>query len=238
MPVMHAPRGRQRGQRRQRGLSIVELMVGIAVGLLVVAGATLLTANQLTDNRRLLLEVQMQQDLRATADIISREIRRNGWWASAQNGVWFPGQVGAPVANPYQGFVDSASTLDITYSRILPTRPENNVLDADESYGFRLDTATDAIETRLSDATPWQQLTDPRALRVTDFTVGVVESPPVQIACPNECAGGGTACWPTSTVRTVTVNITGQAVADAAVQRSIRTVVLLRNDGASAACPP
>ena len=52
----------------QRGLSIVEMMVGIAVGLIVVAAATLMVAGQLADNRRLLLETQVQQDLRASAD--------------------------------------------------------------------------------------------------------------------------------------------------------------------------
>lgn len=63
---------------RQRGLSLVELLVGISVGLFVLAGATLLLSTQLGDNRRLLLETQLQQDLRATMDIITRELRRAG----------------------------------------------------------------------------------------------------------------------------------------------------------------
>ena len=38
--------------RRQSGLSIVELMVGLALGLFVVAGATVVATTQLGDNRR------------------------------------------------------------------------------------------------------------------------------------------------------------------------------------------
>ena len=51
-------------------------MVGVAVGLFVVAAASMLVATQLSDNRRLTLETQVQQDLRAAADIITRELRR------------------------------------------------------------------------------------------------------------------------------------------------------------------
>ncbi|MBL0296208.1 MAG: hypothetical protein IPQ21_03185 [Betaproteobacteria bacterium] len=53
-------------------------MVGITVGLFIVAAAAMLVTTQLGDNRRLLLETQVQQDLRATADIITRELRRAG----------------------------------------------------------------------------------------------------------------------------------------------------------------
>ena len=87
--------------RRQRGLSIVELMVGVAIGLFVVAAATMLVSTQLSDNRRLMLETQVQQDLRASADIITRELRRAGHWGKARDGVWFAGNVAAVRDNPY-----------------------------------------------------------------------------------------------------------------------------------------
>ena len=55
-------------RRPPRGVSIVELMVGITIGLFILAAATVMLTSQLADNRRLLLEAQVQQDLRATAD--------------------------------------------------------------------------------------------------------------------------------------------------------------------------
>ena len=58
------------------------MMVGIAIGLFIVAGAVALVATQLGENRRMLLETQVQQDLRAAADIITRELRRGGYIAT------------------------------------------------------------------------------------------------------------------------------------------------------------
>ena len=62
-----------------RGISIVELMVGITISLFILAGASLVLTTQLDSNRRLLLEAQVQQDLRTTADMISRDVRRAGY---------------------------------------------------------------------------------------------------------------------------------------------------------------
>jgi len=77
------------------GLSIVELLVGIAIGLFILAGATLVTSTQLSNNRLLLLETQIQQDLRSTADLITRELRRSGYWGGAPTTAW--PMAGAPV---------------------------------------------------------------------------------------------------------------------------------------------
>ena len=80
-----------RRRAAQRGLSIVEMMVGVTIGLLVVAGATMVVSTQLLDNRQLMVETQVQQDLRAAADIITRDLRRAGYTSNPQNGVWYKG---------------------------------------------------------------------------------------------------------------------------------------------------
>jgi type IV pilus assembly protein PilW len=84
--------------RPARGLSIIELLIGIAIGLFVLAGATMVASNQLTDNRRLLLETQIQQDLRAAMDIIARDLRRGGFWDNAYTSV---APSTAALINPY-----------------------------------------------------------------------------------------------------------------------------------------
>lgn len=93
-------RQRQTASRPARGLSLVELMVGIAVGLMVVAGASFVAVNQIGDNRRLTLETQVQQDLRAAADLIVRDLRRTGYWGNSQQGLW-QGSNPAAASNPY-----------------------------------------------------------------------------------------------------------------------------------------
>ncbi|MCU0969919.1 MAG: prepilin-type N-terminal cleavage/methylation domain-containing protein [Rubrivivax sp.] len=218
-------------RRLQRGLSLVEMMVGIAVGLIVVSAAALLVGSQLGDNRRLLLETQVQQDLRAAADIVTRDLRRAGAWTdTARVGLWTAGA--APQPNPYAAMTPAsgvATQVDYGYYRN-PSAPT--------VYGFRLNNGV--LQTFLGGG--WQDLTDARAVRITAFDVDVRQEPPpgapaLRAPCPNDCPGGGDACWPTVTVREVTVDIAGQSVADAAVQRSLRTVVRLRNDDLQGACP-
>jgi prepilin peptidase dependent protein B len=216
----------------QRGLSMVELMVGVAVGLFVVAGATVAVSNQLGDNRRLTLETQIQQDLRAAADLIARDIRRSGYWASAETGVWHVGAV-AVASNPYTGLTPAvsgaaASAVSFGYSR----GAENNALDANDEAGFRLGNGG-VIEMKTGGG--WQALTDGNTLRVTSFDV-TLNSQNVTLACFSDC-GGAAACPPTQTVRDITVDIAGQAVHDPAVQRKAHSKVRLRNDVITGACP-
>jgi type IV pilus assembly protein PilW len=226
-----------------RGLSIVELMVGVAVGLFVVAGAAMLLASQLADNRRLLLETQVQQDLRAAADLITRELRRSGHWGKAREGIWYPGTPGL-LANPYLSlkpavdgadFADGqqASTVLLSYSRSVQEMTEDNTVAAAERLGFRL--SDGVIQTQLGEGN-WQALTDGSTLRVTAFDVRM-NSTPVVLACPKACPVGAVDCPPALQLREVTVEIAGEATHDAAVQRSVRSVVRLRNEPVVGVCP-
>ena len=102
---------RQGHRRPSLGLSIVELMVGIAISLFIVAGATVMMTSQLGDNRKLLLEAQIQQDMRSAMDMISRDIRRAGYWAQAYRQVW---PTAAPMLNPYRGMTPRDAPLGTT----------------------------------------------------------------------------------------------------------------------------
>lgn len=207
----------------QRGLSLVELMVGIAIGLFVLAAATLIVTTQLNDNRLLLLETQLQQDLRASADIITRELRRAGSAGGttyAQEGIW---QAGSTVTeNPYTDISptdpdDAGSTVDFVYRR----------RSGDEGpYGFKVESGV--LKTRIGGG--YQELTDAQVMNVTDFTVTPLAPVEYQIPCPRNCPDGSTDCWPKLLMRAYTVSITAQARADASIQRTIRSQVRLRND--------
>ena len=72
---------------RQRGLSLVEMMVGLTVGLFITGAALLAAVNATGENRRLMLEARLLQDLRATMDLVTRSLRRAGYWGNAQAGL-------------------------------------------------------------------------------------------------------------------------------------------------------
>jgi type II secretory pathway component PulJ len=215
---------------RQEGLSLVEMMVGLAVGLLVVAGATMVVTSQLGDNRRLLLETQLQQDLRAAADIVTRDLRRAGGWTdTARLGLWSPAAL--PQANPYAAATPASgvtdSQVDYGYYRNA---------SSPTVYGFKLEDGT--VKSLLGAG--WQELTDPRVMTVTTFDITAREGPPQQTPCPKLCPGlpaPATACWPAVSVRDFVVDITAQSAAYPNVRRSLSTTVRVRNDLISGACP-
>lgn len=225
---------RRDNSHRQRGLSLVELMVGVAVGLFVVAGATMAVANQLGDNRRLMLETQIQQDLRAAADLIAKDLRRSGYWGEAEKSVWHASAASVD-SNPYNTPPERvtltpgapASSVQFWYQR--GAEDPSNVLHEDtERSGFRLQNGVIQMYTGGN----WQALTDAATLRVTQFEVRL-NTRNIDLACFKDCAG---AC-PTQTVRDITVVIEGAAVHDAAVRRGAQSNTRLRNDVIQGACP-
>jgi len=218
----------------QRGMSLVELMVGITVGLIVVSAASFIAATQITDTRRLLAETQLQQDLRAAADIIGRDLRRIGAWSDlARQGVWNPNVPAAsPLPNPFLDMKDSEAVdaalipPDAAVSGITYGYYRNS--GATGPFGFKLQ---DGGIRSLTAGAGWQELTDPRSLQITKFDITLRESTPRQLPCPRNCPGpSSTTCWPTIAVRELVVDIAGRSVADLTVERALRTVVRLRND--------
>lgn len=227
-----------------RGLSIVELLVGIAIGLFVVAGATLVATGQLSDNRKLMQETQLQQDLRAAADLVARELRRSGFWGNAAT-VVNPTGMAAPAASPYRFPASSAGAGGRTevlysFSSVDAGHPENNAEDAAEQYGFAHDSSAGSIQMYVG-ASGWQDLTDVAVMKVTKFEVQIPAIPllGVEVPCPKYCdATGDTACWPRLTVREATISIAAESRYDPDVKRTIETKVQLRNGTTmTGACP-
>ncbi len=233
---------------RQRGISLIELMVGITVGMIVVAGASLMMTGQLAEHRRLMLETQVQQDLRAAADLMLRDLRRSGSWAVPMRGVWSPSPSdAAPIPNVYADVsltqMQGSPVLEYSYSRhqdrlspVAPpaVSPEDNIVSSStERFGFKLEGGI--LKFRLGDA--YQPLTDPNTLRITAFNVVMNEQALVLAEfCDKPCQAGNTACPPRQMLRRFDISLTGQAAHDPEVVRSIRLSSRMRNDQIQGAC--
>jgi prepilin peptidase dependent protein B len=215
---------------RQRGLSLVELMIGITVGLFVVAGASFMLSNQLHDGRRLMLETRVQQDLRAAADIVVRELRRAGYSGSAAHAAWFRGTTGIQPSS-YTTITAGDSQVSFRYG----VDNDNNFVATDEQFGFRL--AGGAIQFQLGGGN-WQALTDTDTLVVNRFTITEnVQTIDLNRFCARPCiATGVTTCGPQQIVRDYDIRIEGYAPSDRTVQRSLRAAVRPRNDPVSGVC--
>lgn len=167
--------------RRQRGVSLLELMIGIAVGLLVLASSlvTYLSGSRsATDSLR---ANRFNQDVRDIANIMSADIRRAGY--TAVNTV---GTVNV-FTQPANNIVISGSCLLYAYdATFLGGTP--GVADAGvDFFGFRLNNnavqmlspgagvASTAAGTCTTDAS-WVNLTDPNEITVTALSFDTIGS--------------------------------------------------------------
>ena len=236
----------------QRGLSIVEMLVGVAVGLFLLAGAVTLFVGNLGNGRKLLVEARVNQDLRAAADLVARDLRRAGYWASAIKGTIVTGTATAGAANPYQAIASVPTQVTYNFSRDANRATpvvENDTLDTDEQFGFQL--SGGKVQMRIASNVAWQDVTDPNVVTITGFAVTQAAIAPIDIrtSCAKVCcdavAGACTAVnvtnvppkCPEMQVRRYNIVITGQAVSDPAVVRTLRTEARARNEFITGQCP-
>lgn len=218
--------------RAQRGLSLVESMVGLALGLLVVAFA--LTAQMIGfhETRRLAQEIRQVQQLRAGLGPIARSLRRAGHWQEAGEGVRQSASAGAVPANP--------NALDPT-SPPFPPGPFRYRYDpagqrAADRFGLRLRDATVDLEAGSGN---WQALTDPAALEVTALRLEPTWRT-VSLApwCLVPCAASAADCPPRQRIVTYAVGLTGRVPNSGLPARDLRSAVRVRNDTVTGACGP
>jgi len=242
MPV-RTRNGAQYGSRQSsRGMSIVELLIGVAIGLFILAGASAMFVSNVTNSRRLLLEARINQDLRATMDLVTRDLRRGGYWGNSLAGTLATGITSVTQVNPYSAVAVNGSTqVDYTYTRDIA---ENNVLDTgtgtvNEQFGFRLDLGTNAIQMYIAGG--WQTLTNTNILLIPNngFRITPTETAiDIRAACAKTCIDSVSApTCPIVQVRTYNIVLTGISKTDSAVIRTLRSQVRVRNDAMSGACP-
>ncbi len=210
--------------RSQTGLSLVELMIGLALGLFITAAGFSAYAEQWREQRHATMAMRLQQDLRSTGELIARDLRRAGHWAAPS----------ASSPNPYAAFAPQAAASDAASYAYSHDTIENHRLDSPEQFGLRL--RRGVIELQLG-AGAWQALTDAGTLVVTEFVLEPrVQQIPLLEHCPRACPAGA-ACEARLSVRRLALRITARATDDASLVRRIDTLVRLRNDDVAGACP-
>jgi prepilin peptidase dependent protein B len=214
-------------------MSLVELLVGVVVGLFIVGGASYFAVNFNAENRRLLLEARLTQDMRAAMDIMTRDLRRAGYWANAASGTNKFGSVAPTTTLDDTGYAAitpaaaSGAQSTVTYSYAKDT--DDSVNANTEQFAFALD---DGVLTTTIGGSGAQPLTDDKTTFVEAFTVTTTEAQE-NITCPTTC----TVNCPVIYIREMTVTLTAYALADTSVRRTLKNNVRLRNDRQSGACP-
>lgn len=137
----------------QRGETLVGLLVGIALGMMVLAGGAQMLAQLLRSHRNALQDSHLQLDLHYAMDLMAREIANAQYVAYA----WKTRSTSA-CNDP---FCDAISDFQISDNRIEFSldRDHNGQQDNNECLGYRV--ANGVLSMRTScDSSGWQPLTD------------------------------------------------------------------------------
>jgi hypothetical protein len=217
----------------QRGVSLVELMVAVAVGFALLMLITQIFVHQAAANTDLLKGTRLNQELRAIMDLSVRDIRRAGYWGSAISSAWYEGTPGVS-ANPLNaitvgdtvnpGTATAASSIRYAYDV-----NGDGAIDDSENVMIRLNNG--AVEMVQGIANPTTtQLSDPGSTVITALTFSIAPTT-VTVAC---VVSGSN---PTLTIRQITIALTGRLASDPTVTRSMQETDRIRTDYITGACP-
>jgi prepilin peptidase dependent protein B len=233
----------------QRGLSMIELMVGLTLGMLVVVGGISLFVNNAVTSRQLNQETRINQDLRAAVDLIARDLRRAGYWGDSLRGTVATSATSSTTTpNPYRAITAATGQIEYSFSR---DTTEDDTLGNNEQFGFRLNAG--AVEMKTDGTPTWRTVTDPATLTVTGFTITPTETDVVvNNACSRVCctaadvAAAVAGCsavtlsagsCPTVKIRQYLVAVSGSSTTNSTIIRSLSARVRARNEQFSGTCP-
>lgn len=189
----------------QRGVSLVELLVTLVIGLIVIGASTTVFVGTLGANSSQMRISRLNNELRTAMTYVSRDLRRAGYnnWTVAQLEARDFTNSGQAV--PVMGAAAAAVSYDIN----------NN--GGTQRYGFQL--SNDGVIQAQIDAGGWNNLTDPSVVQITAFTI--TDRSPAAISPTGAAAS--------VTVPVFTIEITGRLTSDNTVTRTIRETVRPRN---------
>lgn len=208
------------------GFSLIELMVGVTVGIVLLLLVSQFFVGRLIGNTAMLQSARLNQELRSIMDFTVRDLRRAGYWGGAIQGVWYDGTTGI-VANPLQAITVNPNSISFSYDV-----NGNGSLDVTPSETFTIQfNATDHTVELVQGDNPPSQLSDPYLTRITDLSF---EGAFVEVTVP--CIRP-TVTPPVLTLRSVTVTIAGELASDPEVKRTLTETVRIRDDPITGSCP-
>ncbi len=149
-----------RNARHQRGETLAGLLVGVALGMLVLAAGAHMLAQLMRGHRLALQDSHLQQDLHFAMDLMASELQDAQYSAQA----WTSR---SPQACS-DAFCDGSEDFSLASGRLDWTldRNHNGVQDNDECTGFRLRAGALQVRTACVPEV-WTALTDTVSLRLS-----------------------------------------------------------------------
>ena len=171
---------------RNRGFTLIELMVSLVLGLIVVGGVMGVFMSTYQANAQNIKSVRLNEEMRAVMSLMTRDIRRAG----VRDLAWQPSLLGTPnlfannvnwVVSRYDGTVPTNSCVLFAYDS-----NGNDVIDPTlDRIGYRLrkEGALQSVEMRRNNTAcngaNWEKVTDENIMNVLDLDFAVTTEPGV-----------------------------------------------------------
>jgi prepilin peptidase dependent protein B len=199
-------------RQRQRGITVIELLIGISVGLLVVSGAITMYISSIRSSNDTLRASKLNQEISALMNVITNDLRRAGYWENAT-------LAGNYNENPFsqenataltviddmtndapQGATGQGTCLVYAYDATYLPGDVAGALDAADLFGFRLNgTVVQMRQSGVVDGADciggtcnscnngtWENVTDPNLIEITNLNFDLSGSECLNASEPND----------------------------------------------------
>lgn len=159
--------------RKQSGNSLVELMVGMTLGLASIAAMASLVGHGIALNSALLAKSRLDEEVYAVLTVIGQTLSRAGYQANTSLMVDALDTFDNPFLHTLRvtEFTSEPSDSCIVFAYDRNKNGLLDTIDTNENYGFRL--RDNAVEIRVNgfecDQKGWHDLTDPSVINVTQL---------------------------------------------------------------------
>jgi len=240
---------------KQKGFSLIEIMISLVLGLIVIGGALSIYISSVSSSSDTIKSSRLNYDLDMVMQIMLNDIRRAGYWGGAADGVanlnpFTNANAGAGAITNIN--IPNASCILYSYdadgSSLLDDLTGGG--DSREVYGFKLD--NNSIQIRTSGAVTndcsdgnWENFIDENKLTITNlqFSFESIDA----------LANGSSRCWnqtqkesddvdalicTTNAVngdfiiqnRMVNIKLSGEVKSDGDVEKNLSGTVEIRNN--------
>jgi prepilin peptidase dependent protein B len=195
---------------RQRGLTLVELLVGLAVGLIVIGGAITMYVSSVRGSNETLKSSKLNQQVGALLHVIVNDVRRAGFWGALDMDELDDNPFNQPaatalvvrddlVSNAIQPATGQGSCLVYAYDATYLPGNTAGVVDSTDLFGFRLNgSVVEMRQTGVVDGVgciggtcnsctngAWEEVTDPNLIEITQLTFDLANSECLNVGEPN-----------------------------------------------------
>lgn len=195
---------------RQRGVTMVELMIGMAIGIVVVGGAISVYTSSVRSSSDTLKSSKLSQEVNTLLHVIANDARRAGFWGDIDMDALdenpFNQQAATALvvrddmaSNAIQGPTGQGSCLLYAYDATYLPGNVAGVIEATDLFGFRLNgSVVQMRQTGVVDGAAciggtcnsctngtWENVTDPDLIEITALTFDLGSSQCLNTSEPN-----------------------------------------------------